>query len=84
MATRRVIVTLRAGAPDPHDATFLAQLAESANANISVLREMSGNAWVMNVMCRADRDGACEDALQRLRASRWIATIEPDGRELKQ
>ena len=48
---------------------------------MTLLREMSGRAWVMTVSCRLDRAGDCEDVLQRLRATPWVATIEFDGRE---
>lgn len=78
---QRVIVTFRPGAPDPRDAAFREQLAASARiARIDLLHEMSGNAWVMTLSCRADREGDCDDALQRLRATPWVATIEFDAR----
>ena len=78
---RRVIVTFR-GDADPRDAAFRAQLASAARVHaITLLREMSGHAWVMSLSCRDDRARDCDDALQRLRATPWIATIEFDGRE---
>ena len=81
MTTRRVIISFR-GDVDPRDAAFRAQLASAARVHaITVLREMSGHAWVMSLSCRDDRVHVCEDALRRLRESPWVATIEFDGRE---
>ena len=78
---RRVIVTFR-GDADPRDEAFRAQLASAAGVHsITPLREMSGHAWVMTLSCRAAPARDCEDALQRLRAAPWVATIEFDGRE---
>ena len=85
----RVIVRFRPGVADASDPAFLDALAKSARvARIELIRPMSGDAYVMRIVCgdvptppARDACDACDAAIARVRAAAPILTIEPDRRE---
>ena len=85
-ADARVIVRFRPGTPDPADRAFREALARSAQVGrIDFVRPMSGDAYVLQVGC-PQIDGSraadpCAAALDRLRKTDEVLSIEADRRE---
>ncbi|MEO8936859.1 MAG: hypothetical protein ABI277_03375 [Burkholderiaceae bacterium] len=84
--TLRVIVRFAHGVPDPQQPAFLARLASLAHvADIEAIRPMSGDAFVMRVVCTDPRDphavDPCPAALARLGSAEGVVGVEVDRRE---
>lgn len=72
----QLMLKLRRGQPRVDDPATLARLQRVAAAQIVVLREMSGDAFVVRVRPRAGDD--IDSVLRRLRADPAVEFAEPD------
>ena len=82
-ATARVIVRFRAGVPEPASAASLSSLAARAGVpRITLIRQMSGDAYVMEVACGASSGSdPCPAAIARIGAVETVQFVEVDRRE---
>lgn len=75
----QTIVKLRDPAARADEPAVMQRLSSAAGVEVALVRQMSGNAWVVRL--RTAPGPAYDAALQRLRASGLVEYVEPDGVE---